>query len=91
MNILIVEPEINGHHIVMYVRFLIRGLKKNNINFSILTSKKIKQHPVFEILKKEKSNIDFFFLEDLNYPKKKKFYITIHVSNFKLFKNKKRL
>ena len=84
MNILIVEPEINGHHIVMYVRFLIRGLKKNNINFSILTSKKIKQHPVFKILKKEKSNINFFFLEDLNYPRKKNFIslFVFQISNY---------
>ena len=34
MNILIVEPEINGHHIVMYVGILIRKLK-NNILFHI--------------------------------------------------------
>ena len=61
MNILIVEPEINGHHLVMYVRFLIRGLAKNNINFSILTSKKIKQHPAYQILKKEKKKLNIFF------------------------------
>lgn len=68
----------------MYVRFLIRGLKKNNINFSILTSKKIKQHPVFKILKKEKSNINFFFLEDLNYPRKKNFIslFVFQISNY---------
>lgn len=71
MNILIVEPEIDGHHLVMYVRFLIRGLVKNNIKFSILTSKKIKKHPAYHILKKEKKNIKYFFLEDLKYPKNK--------------------
>ncbi len=71
MNILIVEPEINGHHIVMYVRFLVRGLVKENINFSILTSKKIKKHASYDILKKEKKKIKFYFLEDLEYPQKK--------------------
>ena len=71
MNILIVEPEINGHHIVMYVRFLIRGLIKKNISFSILTSKKIKGHKSFDILKKEKKKIKFYFLDDLKYPQKK--------------------
>ena len=71
MNILIVEPEINGHHIVMYVRFLIRGLVKKNISFSILTSKKIKGHKSFDILKKEKKKIKFYFLDDLEYPQKK--------------------
>ena len=71
MNILIVEPEINGHHIVMYVRFLIRGLIKKNINFSILTSKKIKEHKSLDILREEKKKIKFYFLDDLEYPKKK--------------------
>ena len=71
MNILIVEPEVNGHHIVMYVRFLVRGLVKKNINFSILTSKKIQKHISYDILKKEKKRIKFYFLKELEYPKKK--------------------
>ncbi len=71
MNILIIEPEINGHHIVMYVRFLVRGFVKKNINFSILTSKKIKKHKSYNILKKEKKKINFYFLDDLEYPKNK--------------------
>ena len=71
MKILIVEPEIEGHHLVMYVRFLVRGLVKKKINFSILTSKKIKKHSTYEILKKEKKNIEFLYLKDLRYPKKK--------------------
>ncbi len=71
MNILIVEPEVNGHHIVMYVRFLVRGLVEKNINFSILTSKKIKKHISYDILKKEKKGIKFYFLDELVYPLKK--------------------
>ncbi len=88
MNILIVEPEINGHHLVMYVRFLIRGLAKNNINFSILTSKKIKRHPAFKILKKEKKNIKYLFLEDLKYPKNKSLIslLLFQFSNYKKIK-----
>ena len=86
MNILIVEPEINGHHLVMYVRFLIRGLAKNNINFSILTSKKIKRHPAYQILKKEKKKIKYFFLEDLKYPKNKSL---ISLMLFQIFNHKK--
>lgn len=91
MNILIVEPEINGHHIVMYVRFLIRGLIKKNINFSILTSKKIKGHKSLDILKEEKKKIKFYFLDDLEYPKKK---IQFHYYFFKfriILKSKKDL
>jgi len=71
VRILIVEPEIEGHHLVMYVRFLVRGLVKKKLIFPILTSKKIKKHSTYEILKKEKKNIDFLYLEDLKYPNKK--------------------
>ncbi len=89
MNVLIVEPEINGHHISMYVRFLVRGLSKKNIKFSILTSKKIIKHPVLSILKKEKRKINFYYLEELIYPGKKNLIslFLFQVSNY--FKIKK--
>ena len=88
MKILIVEPEINGHHFAMYVRFLVRGLVKNNIDFSILTTKKILKHPVLNIIKKEKKKISFFFFEDLVYPKKKNIFslIKFQISNFQKIK-----
>ena len=89
MKILIVEPEIEGHHLVMYVRFLVRGLVKKKINFSILTSKKIKKHSTYEILKREKKNIEFLYLKDLKYPKKKDpfSFFLFQISNY--FKIKK--
>lgn len=84
MNILIVEPEINGHHFVMYVRFLIRGLVKKNIKFSILTSTKIKKHGAYKIISKEKKNIKFYYLKDLRYPKFKNFIslFIFQITNF---------
>lgn len=88
MKILIVEPEINGHHFAMYVRFLVRGLVKKNISFSILTTKKILKHPVLKIIKKEKKKINFFFLEDLDYPEDKNVLslIKFQLSNFNKIK-----
>ena len=74
----------------MYVRFLVRGLVKKKINFSILTSKKIKKHNSFDILKKEKKKIKFYFLDDLEYPKQKDpiSLLFFQISNY--FKIKKR-
>ncbi len=89
MNILLVEPEINGHHFAMYVRFLVRGMVNKNYNFSILTSKKIKNHAVLDILKNETKNIKFYYLDELRYPKKKKFFFAFNISNSKFSNNKK--
>ena len=70
MKILIVEPEINGHHFAMYVRFLVRGLVKKNISFSILTTKKILKHPVLKIIKKEKKKNKLFLFRRFSLSRK---------------------
>ena len=68
MHILIVEPEINGHHIALYVKLLAKELYNKKIKFSLLTSQKILTSPVFTILKKEIKNFKLYLIEDLKYP-----------------------
>jgi len=74
MNLLILEPEINGHFTSLYVRNVIKSFKKKNFNIIILTTREILQHESLNILKSENVPFSLRFMEKLKYPKKKNFY-----------------
>ena len=40
MKVLIIEPENNGHHFILYINKIVNELKKKNYQIDILTSKK---------------------------------------------------
>ena len=79
MNLLILEPEINGHFTSLYVRNVIKSFKKKNFNIIILTTKDILRHESLNILKSENVPFSLKFIDKLKYPKKKKFLFSIKI------------
>ena len=65
MNLLIVEPEIKGHFISLYVRKTIKAYKKDKV--FLLTSKKIFNSKILGILKKDHPNLKILITDELVY------------------------
>jgi hypothetical protein len=63
MNILIIEPEFEGHYMVLYIKFLIRIFTKNEAEITILTSKKATNHKSFISILSENSKINIELME----------------------------
>ena len=84
MNILILEPEINGHFTSLYVRNVIKSFKKKKFNITILSTKKILKHETLKILKKENVPFSLEFMEELEYPMHKNLYslIIFQIKNY---------
>ena len=76
MNLLIVEPEVKGHFISLYVRKTIKAYKKDKI--FLLTSKKIFNSKILKILKKDYPNLKILISDELIYSKNKNlFYLFV--------------
>lgn len=78
MRCLIIEPECDGHYIVLYIKFIIRILSKKKIEIVLLTSNQSKNHTSLKIIKKENPKIEIEYFE---YEKPKKyntFYLIFH-------------
>jgi len=78
MKCLIIEPECDGHYIVLYIKFIIRILSKKKIEIVLLTSNQSKNHTSLNIIKKENPKIEIEYFE---YEKPKKyntFYLIFH-------------
>jgi hypothetical protein len=75
MRCLIIEPECDGHYIVLYIKFIIRILSKKKNEIVILTSYQSKNHASLKIIKKENPKIK---IEYFNY-KKPKNYNTLNL------------
>ena len=69
MKILIVEPEIKGHFLSLYVRNVIKSLKNQQIY--LLTSKKIRNSSVLNLLKKDYPKLKILTTDELIYSKNK--------------------
>ena len=67
MSLLIFEPEVKGHFLILYVRSAIREYKNQKI--FLVTSRSIKKTKVLKILKKESPNLKIIYSETLLYPK----------------------
>jgi glycosyltransferase involved in cell wall biosynthesis len=50
MRLLIVEPEAEGHHMILYTRLLVREALRRNWEVAILTTEHGRNHPAFGIL-----------------------------------------
>jgi len=70
MNLLIVEPEIRGHFLSLYVRSIIKFFKTKK-KIYLLTSKKIYKSNVLKVLVKENPNIKIIISKDIRYPNMK--------------------
>ena len=69
MKILIVEPEIKGHFLSLYVRNVIKSLKNQQIY--LLTSKEIRNSNVLNLLKKDYPKLKILITDELIYSKNK--------------------
>lgn len=63
MRFLLVEPEFEGHYMILYVRFILRVLNKYNHKIFFLTSKESTRHVSFNIIKKECPNIKIYTIK----------------------------
>ena len=78
MKCLIIEPECDGHYIVLYIKFIIRILKKKNFEIVILTSKKSKNHVSLQIIKKENPSIKIEYFNNLKAKNYKTLTLIVH-------------
>ena len=88
MKFLIVEPEIKGHFLSLYVRNVIKSLKNEKIY--LLTSKKIFKSDIIGLLKKDYPDLKILITDDLIYSKNKNSFILFfcQLLNFLKIKNK---
>jgi glycosyltransferase involved in cell wall biosynthesis len=91
MRILIIEPECEGHHIILYVKELLRTISnyKKVTNVTLLTSKKTLKYHLIKELKKEINDIKVYTDFNLNYPKNNKNIISLlffQINNFFILK-----
>jgi glycosyltransferase involved in cell wall biosynthesis len=65
MNALIVEPNGDGHHMALYVRYVARRLLDEGCDLSLLTTASAVNHPSFNLVKKGLGrDIDLYFLPE---------------------------
>ena len=70
MKVLIVEPEVKGHFISLYVLNILKSLNKNHKVY-LLTSKKILNTEVLKLINKDYPSLKILFTDNLEYPKLK--------------------
>ena len=72
MKILLIEPNVSGHHISLYLTPLIDSLLKKKNKITIIVSKLLKKNKNFRSLKKN-SNIKFLFIDSYENDHRKNF------------------
>ena len=72
MKILLIEPNVSGHHISLYLIPLIDSLLKKKNKITIIVSKLLKKNKNFRSLKKN-SNIKFLFIDSYENDHRKNF------------------
>jgi hypothetical protein len=78
MKILIIEPECNGHHIITYIRFILRLLLSNKIEVILLTSLKSKNHFSLKAIKKIYPKIKIKFIKYSKPKNFSSFFLLLH-------------
>ena len=78
MRILIIEHECNGHHIITYIRFILRLLLSNKIEVILLTSLKSKNHFSLKIIKKIYPKIKIKFIKYSKPKNFSSFFLLLH-------------
>ena len=65
MKVLIVEPKGSGHHIALYVRYVVRKLIEEKCTLSLFTTRSAVEHPSFKLLEDYQDKIDLHYLPEL--------------------------
>ncbi|MBV5329565.1 MAG: glycosyltransferase family 4 protein [Chlorobium sp.] len=65
MKVMLVEPCGSGHHMALYVRHVIRKLKDEMCEVSLMTTRSAVDHPSFHLLKTELKNVELHLLPEL--------------------------
>jgi len=65
MKVMLVEPYGSGHHMALYVRHVIKKLKAEACDVSLLTTRSAVAHSSFQLLKTELENVELHFLPEL--------------------------
>ena len=89
MKFLIVEPEIKGHFLSLYVRNIIKSFKNNQIY--LLTSKKIINSNILRLLKKDYPDLKILITDELIYSKNKNPLILFFFQFLNLLNVKKKI
>ena len=89
MKFLIVEPEIKGHFLSLYVRNVIKSLKNQQIY--LLTSKKIRNSNVLNLIKKDYPELKILITDELIYSKNKNPLILFFFQLLNFLKIKKKI
>ena len=84
MKFLLVEPEFDGHYMILYVRFILRVLNQHGHEVFFLTTKEATKHVSFNIIKRECPDIKIFKIKRI----KPKSYSTLDLIKYQyeLFK-----
>lgn len=78
MKFLIIEPEYDGHYLVLYVKFIIRILTKKKHEIVLLTTKEASKHCSFDIIKKENSEINIKYFKYSKPKNYQSFFLLLH-------------
>lgn len=65
MKVMLVEPSGSGHHMALYVRHVVRKLKDEACEVSLLTTRSAVAHPGFRLLETDIKNVELHFLPEL--------------------------
>jgi glycosyltransferase involved in cell wall biosynthesis len=65
MKFLIIEPEPNGHYVILYIKFIIRILSKKKHQLIFLTTRKAVNHKSFKIILQENPNIKIEYIRNV--------------------------
>jgi len=66
MKLLIVEPEGEGHHMALYVRFLVRAAAQRGWKTHLLTTAKATRHPAFKLVQTEYKELAIHLMPHVN-------------------------
>jgi glycosyltransferase involved in cell wall biosynthesis len=83
MKFLIIEPESNGHYIILYIKFIIRILSKKKHQVIFLTTREAARHKSFKVILEENPYIK---VEYISYVKPRNYTtISLFIYQIKLY------
>jgi len=86
MNILLVEPEYQGHHVALHLNLLINEFYKRRWQINILTYKKSASSEAYRLIdKKILRKINFFYIKQISFHNSKNIFYLIYIQVIKYF------
>jgi len=87
MNVLIVEPEYQGHHVALHINALLKEFYKRDWNVNILTYKESINSEAYKIIHKNLlKKITFFEIKNLKFNNRKDFFYLFYIQLIKYIK-----